>query len=398
MHIRCPHCQHPVELLANRPGEDDPLADCPSCGSQLDLDGEVATSSREPMKAIGHFELLERVGSGHFGDVWKAHDQSLDRIVAVKIPRTRGLDRRTADLFLSEARAAAQLRHRHIVPVYEASRDGEHIYIVSEFIHGVPLSDYLRTNRLTARDSAQLCRTIAEALDHAHDAGVVHRDLKPGNIMMDGERNPHLMDFGLAKRDAVEMTVTVDGKILGTPAYMSPEQARGEAQATDRRTDIYSLGVILYEMLARRRPFQGGARLLVRQVLHDEPPAPRSFDRSIPRDLETICLKAMDKQPSRRYQTAEELANDLSRYLRGEPITARRAGALERAWKWTRRNPLAVAACLAVALAFAGGAALFGGRNSESAPAPQPTAVPEVTTRPVLIETIPAGARGVMVP
>ncbi len=212
MHIRCPHCQHPVELLANQPGEDDPLAGCPSCGSQLDLDGEVATSSREPIKAVGHFELLERVGSGHFGDVWKAHDQSLDRIVAVKIPRTRGLDRRTADLFLSEARAAAQLRHRHIVPVYEASREGEHIYIVSEFIHGVPLSDYLRTNRLTARDSAQLCRTIAEALDHAHDAGVVHRDLKPGNIMMDGDRNPHLMDFGLAKRDAGEMTVTVDGR------------------------------------------------------------------------------------------------------------------------------------------------------------------------------------------
>ena len=367
MHIRCPHCQHPVELLANQPGEDDPLAGCPSCGSQLDLDGEVATSSREPIMAVGHFELLERVGSGHFGDVWKAHDQSLDRIVAVKIPRTRGLDRRTADLFLSEARAAAELRHRHIVPVYEASREGEHIYIVSEFIHGVPLSDYLRTNRLTARDSAQLCRTIAEALDHAHDAGVVHRDLKPGNIMMDGDRNPHLMDFGLAKRDAGEMTVTVDGKILGTPAYMSPEQSAERLRLPTGDTDIYSLGVILYEMLAQRRPFQGGARLLVRQVLHDEPPARRSFDRSIPRDLETICLKAMDKQPSRRYQTAEDLADDLSRYLRGEPITARCAGGLERAWKWTRRNPLAVAACLAVALAFAGGAALFGGRNSESA-------------------------------
>lgn len=308
---------------------------------------------------VGRFQVISILGRGTFGTVYRAYDPLLDREVALKVPRFAADDREMMERFHREAKAAARLHHPNIVTLYENGQTDEGPYLVTEFINGVPLSQMLRENRPDLRTAVDWARQIAEGLHYAHTEGIVHRDVKPANVMMNLAGRPQVMDFGLAKRDGdMEAGMTMEGQIVGTPNYMSPEQARGAIAEIGPHSDQYSVGVVLYEMLCGRPPFAGNPWTIIARVanVRELPPAPRSVKPDLPRDLEACCLKAMEKDPQARYPTLQAMAEDLDHWLKGLPLLARPIGPMERFVRWCRHNRMiaSLGGAVAVLLLIAG--------------------------------------------
>ena len=317
-----------VAAGASRFREEDPAAtiDRSEAGSKVERSETVNHGLKaEFQRSFGDYELLEELGRGGMGVVYKARQKSLDRIVAVKMI-LRGTLGSSADLarFRAEAESAARLNHPAIVPVYEAGEHEGHPYFTMKYVEGTTLGERLAEGPMTPRDASALLAPICRAIHFAHTQGVLHRDLKPANILIDAEGRPHVMDFGLAKRVETDSNLTLSGAILGTPSYMAPEQAAGTRGKIGPASDVYSLGTILYQMLTGRPPFQAASPVdTVLLILEQEPLPPRLVNPKADRELEMIALKCLQKPADLRYHTAAALADDLEAYLADEPIAAR---------------------------------------------------------------------------
>ena len=291
---------------------------------------------------IGDYELLDVVGRGGMGIVHKARHHALNRIVALKVTREdRVLTSETALRFRREAAAVAKLDHPHIVPIYEVGESAGQQFYSMAFIEGISLAQLVAVAPLTSQRAAALLQPVAAAIAYAHSQGVVHRDLKPENILLDGSDRPRVTDFGAAVCSDADSRLTLAGEVLGTPSYMSPEQAQGAPHEVGPRSDVYSLGATLYCLLTGRPPFRSAAPLdTLKQVVERDPVSPRQLNPAVDRDLETICLKCLEKSPERRYASASELANDpRSASSTSRPILARPASIIEKAARWCRRSP-----------------------------------------------------------
>ncbi len=395
----CPVCQAVLDRLSEKPAlrqwasawrclppapADEPelagllekLAATPPTGPRLSgdtadfrpADGPLsflAPSERQgDLGMLGPYRVLAELGRGGMGIVLRAYDPELQRTVALKVLSPGGADERARVRFVREAQAAAGITHDNVVPVYAvASPPDSPPYLVMQYVEGPTLREWIKAEgQLNPREAATICVQVAEGLAAAHRAGLVHRDIKPANVILDRvQGRAKIMDFGLARATALPSGITQAGTVLGTPEYMSPEQVL-EPDRVDARADVYGLGVTLYEALTGEVPFRGVSHMVLQQIVRDDPRPPRRLNDKVPRDLETICLKCLHKEPAKRYAGAAVLAEDLKRFLAGKPIHARPVGRTERLWRWCRRNPLV--ACLVAAL-FLVLAAGLGGITSQ---------------------------------
>jgi len=340
-----------------------PFGHCPKClldlgfGPLPDETEDSSSAESSGSRTFGEYELIEQIGRGGMGVVYKARQVALNRPVALKmISAGEFASPVVIQRFHREAEAAANLHHPNIIPIYETGEiQGQH-YLSMALIDGVGLDEYIKragvevglpgksgrsVSRMRQEEIARLLAKVARAVDHAHQHGVLHRDLKPGNILVDQKGEPHLTDFGLAKvLGRGDSSLTVTGAIMGTPSFMAPEQAAGGGKSTSTAADVYSLGAILYAMLTGVPPFRGDTPVeTLRQVVEQEPKPPSTLREGIDSDLATIAMKCLEKEPQRRYLSAASLAEDLERWLRKEPIQARPTHTTERFWRWCRRNP-----------------------------------------------------------
>jgi WD40 repeat protein/tRNA A-37 threonylcarbamoyl transferase component Bud32 len=317
---------------------------------QADSGGQKRVAKgKMPSRSFGDYELLEEIARGGMGIVYKARQKKLQRTVALKmIQAGHWASHQEVQRFYVEAEASAKLDHPGIVPIFEVGEhDGQHFFSMA-LVDGGSLATRLRSGPLPEREAVELLVRVADAVGYAHEHGVIHRDLKPGNILVDRSGQPKVTDFGLAKVATLDSHLTMTGQVVGTPSYMAPEQASGTQAFIGPAVDVYALGATLYCLLTGRPPFQAATPLeTIKQVLEQEPVSLRAANGAISRDLETICHKCLQKEPAKRYPSAAALIGDLRRYLAGEPIEARPVGQLERLWRWCRRNR-AVAALLAI--------------------------------------------------
>ncbi len=351
----CPHCGR--KLSASSLGRL-----CPRCMLQKALATTPAVPDREatPIESIrsfGDYELMGEIARGGMGVVYRARQISLNRTVAVKmILSGHFASRETVRRFLLEATATAQLQHPNIVAIHEVGEHEGQQFFSMEYINGRSLAELARDRPLPPAQAARYVQTVAEAIQYAHDRATLHRDLKPSNVLIDPYDEPRITDFGLALRLDEPAGATTSGRIMGSPGYMPPEQVAGRRDAIGPHSDVYGLGALLYHAVTGRAPFAADSiEATLAQVVADDPPRPRTLNPNVPGDLETICLKCLEKEPARRYRTAREVAEELDRFLSERPIQARPIGWIGRAARWRRRNPtVALLVGLAVVL-FASG-------------------------------------------